>query len=73
MHYLDAMGAAKVANFYGFLIGKIATVKGVTSSKPRNEELSGRTDMKIEITPQAEQLLAKKGGTMTVDFISAVG
>jgi len=29
--------------------------------------------MQIEITPQAEELLAKRGGVMTVDFISAVG
>ncbi len=29
--------------------------------------------MHIEITPSAEQLLAKKGGVMTIDFISAVG
>jgi len=29
--------------------------------------------MNIEITPSAEQLLAKRGGTMTIDFISAVG
>ena len=29
--------------------------------------------MHIEITPEAEQVLAKRGGVMTVDFISAVG
>ena len=29
--------------------------------------------MHIEITPQAEQLLAKRGGTMTIDYIAAVG
>jgi len=29
--------------------------------------------MNIDITPAAEQLLSKRGGTMTIDFISAVG
>jgi len=29
--------------------------------------------MNIEISPSAEQLLAKRGGVMTIDFISAVG
>lgn len=29
--------------------------------------------MNIDITPNAEQLLAKRGGIMTIDFISAVG
>lgn len=29
--------------------------------------------MQIEITEPAEQLLAKRGGVMTIDFISAVG
>ncbi len=29
--------------------------------------------MNIDITPSAEQLLGKRGGIMTIDFISAVG
>jgi hypothetical protein len=29
--------------------------------------------MQIDISPDAEQLLAKRGGVMTIDFISAVG
>jgi len=29
--------------------------------------------MHIDISPSAEQLLTKRGGTMTIDFISAVG
>jgi len=29
--------------------------------------------MNIDITPSAEQLLHKRGGVMTIDFISAVG
>ena len=29
--------------------------------------------MNIDISPSAEQLLAKRGGIMTIDFISAVG
>jgi hypothetical protein len=29
--------------------------------------------MNIEITPDAEQLLAKRGGTMTIDFIRPTG
>jgi len=29
--------------------------------------------MNIDITPGAEQLLQKRGGVMTIDFISAVG
>jgi hypothetical protein len=29
--------------------------------------------MNIEISPDAEQLLSKRGGVMTIDFISAVG
>ena len=29
--------------------------------------------MQIEMTDKAEQLLAKRGGVMTIDFISAVG
>lgn len=29
--------------------------------------------MNIDISPDAEQLLAKRGGTMTIDFIAAVG
>jgi hypothetical protein len=32
-----------------------------------------RFTMNIDITPNAEQLLAKRGGVMTIDFISAVG
>lgn len=32
-----------------------------------------RQPMKIDITPQAEELLAKRGGTMAVDFIKPVG
>ena len=29
--------------------------------------------MQIEITPDAEGLLAKRGGTMTIDFIRPTG
>ncbi len=29
--------------------------------------------MKIDITPGAEQLLAKRGGTMAIDFIKPIG
>ena len=29
--------------------------------------------MKIEITDEAEQLLVKRGGTMTIDFIKPTG
>ncbi len=32
-----------------------------------------KVHMNIDITPNAEQLLAKRGGVMTIDFISAVG
>ena len=29
--------------------------------------------MKIEITDEAKQLLTKRGGTMTIDFIKSTG
>lgn len=29
--------------------------------------------MQIEMTPEAHTLLAKRGGTMAIDFIKAVG
>lgn len=29
--------------------------------------------MKIDMSPQAEELLGKRGGTMAIDFIKAVG
>ncbi len=29
--------------------------------------------MKIEITDEARELLAKRGGTMTIDFIKSTG
>ena len=29
--------------------------------------------MKIEITDEAKQLLVKRGGTMTIDFIKSTG
>ena len=48
--------------------------KGTVGGVPTSDVLrTRRSTMNIDITSDAEQLLAKRGGVMTIDFISAVG